>query len=74
MEKIVLAANNLRAALALEGKTQGDIDTLIANLQLEINCCVPPYLQGEPGPLKAAINNTELLTAPQKTQFITDIE
>jgi hypothetical protein len=74
MEKIVFAANQLRASLASGGMSQGDIDTLIANLQLEINCCVPPYLQGEPGPLKAAINNTELLTAPQKAQFITDIE
>ena len=73
MNKIVFAVNELRASLASGGMSQGDIDTLIANLQLEINPCVPSYLRGQPGPLEAAINNTELLTAPQKAQFITDI-
>ena len=73
MEKIVFAVNQLRASLASGGMSQGDINTLIANLQLEINCCVPPYLQGEPGPLEAAINNTDLITAGQKSQFIIDI-
>ena len=73
MNKIVFAVNELRASLASGGMSQGDIDTLIANLQLEINCCVPPYIQGEPGPLKESINNTGLISSDQKTQFIIDI-
>jgi len=73
MNKIVLAINTLRASLASGGMLQIDIDTLIDNLSIEIKNVVKPFTQNQPGPLKAAINNTTLLTDPQKVQFINDL-
>jgi len=73
MEKIVLAINNLRASLAAGGMSQEDINNFITALSLEMRPVVPPYLRGEPGPLKVMIENTDLLTVDQKTAFITDI-
>ena len=74
MKKLTTAMVTLRASRKDGGATEGEIDTLITNLGTEIGpacaTCVRSFVTQ---PLVDAINATDLLTAPEKAQFIIDI-
>ncbi len=71
--KIINAMDTLRASLADGGASESQVNTKITDLVTEIGRFMISFAAGNTQLLIDGINNSSVLTADEKTQFITDI-